>query len=377
MPHGRPTAAAYARLSYLFVAMFRLARRTALEPSIVGRGRERIPVNGKRVRESWKTHPMRVTALGTYILTTVLATATGSMADAYQDTAPSAAPIAVETPSPRQLFVATFRRLKSFPVPAYAVWTTTWLIQFSRGEVVTRTTTSQHRYALRTADDIENASDPARNGRLPSALIRPQFLGPFSWTFEHAAPRLRPASAMIPDTQTGLRVIASVIATSIPEYAIELVGTERVYGNETYHLKLTPAHADPRYNLRDLWVDTHSYDLREAHFLGSYSPNADMPTSPSDVTCFFAEVGPYWLATRNIFTYSGHDFSGQVLILSDVQVDKMAFPDTLPDWLFESDLYKVHEDSQESDPLVTVLSMPTQEPENPLSPPPMRRVLPR
>ncbi len=59
-------------------------------------------------------------------------------------------------------------------------------------------------------------------------------------------------------TEKPLREVARIEATS-RDYAIALSGTERVRGNDTYHLTLRPLRDPHVYRLRELWVDTGDY----------------------------------------------------------------------------------------------------------------------
>ncbi|HKU69172.1 MAG TPA: hypothetical protein VJP85_15475 [Candidatus Baltobacteraceae bacterium] len=59
-------------------------------------------------------------------------------------------------------------------------------------------------------------------------------------------------------------------------YDVTLAGMEAVDGHACYHLLLRPAYASPRLRLRELWVDTQSFETRKlvtaANFTGSQVP---------------------------------------------------------------------------------------------------------
>ncbi len=109
------------------------------------------------------------------------------------------------------------------------------------------------RYAIRRADDLENAASPPNDGWLPRAGVGKAYLGPIATIVQSPAPL---ASAS-PDTTSGLKVIAVVAATR-EDYRIDLVDTEKIDGHLTDHLRLTTLRDPVTYNMRDLWVDTRA-----------------------------------------------------------------------------------------------------------------------
>lgn len=271
-----------------------------------------------------------------------------------QTFAASPTPSATPIPSLHEIFDMAFRRLQSYPVPSYAIWTSTWHVHVTTigfgGEE--SSDVEAHRYAVRLADGMENESNPIASGKLPPAMILPEFLGPFAWRLRSSV-RVPPTGGgpfMQPDI-SGLRTIASVVAVASLPYSVKLLGVEDIEGNPTYHLQLRPLY-DPRtHNLRDLWIDTQTYDLRKAHFTGTYAPTlSDLP-SDTDATVYFREILGCWVVTRAIWTYLGKaDF-----FTFDVQNDEIALPATLPDWLFDAGAYRMHETAGEADYLEIVL----------------------
>lgn len=247
-----------------------------------------------------------------------------------------------------------FRRLQSYPIPSYAIWTATRHVhQTTLGYDPEE---SSHieiaRYAVRMSDGMENVSDPIPSGKLPPAMILPEFLGPFAWRVRssvHIAPSANSAS-MEPDV-SGLRTIATVVAVASLPYAASLLGIENVEGHATYHIQLRPLNDPREHNLRDLWIDTQTYDLRKAHFTGMYAPTlSDLP-SHTDATVYFREILGCWVVTRAIWTYLGSD----TLFTYDVQNDEIALPATLPDWLFDNNAYRSHEMAGDPDYIEIVL----------------------
>lgn len=257
-------------------------------------------------------------------------------------------------PSPAQrIFDAAFRRLQTYPVPPYAVWTSTWHVAETPMGYYTGSSSfvEVHRYAVRLADGMENVSDPIPDGKLPPAMILPEFLGPFAWTMRSSV-RVAPTGTgptMLPDI-AGLKTIATVVAFAKPSYAIETAGTqmpqiENVDGHPSYHLELRPLEDPQRHNLRDLWIDVRSDDLWKAHFVGTYAPTPKAPVSPTDVTVYFRPVLRCWVVSRAVWTYDDapvrYDF--------DVQTNEIGLPATMPDWLFDAAQYRRHQVAGEPD----------------------------
>ncbi|HYL27969.1 MAG TPA: hypothetical protein VEW74_09060 [Candidatus Nitrosotalea sp.] len=259
----------------------------------------------------------------------------------------------VATPSPvARIIYSTFARLQSYPVPSYAIWTATWRIQQTPMGYYTHTSSSieVHRYAVRLSDGLENISDPVPSGKLPPALIAHEFLGPFAWTLRTSV-NVPPSNgvSLIPDIE-GLKTIARVVVFAQPAYVLANSSTEAqtiedVDGHPTYHLQLRPT-GDPRkHNLRDLWIDVATHDLRKAHFVGTYAPFPGAPISDTDVTVYFRSVVGCWVVTQALWTYDDppthYDF--------DVKNDEIALEGTLPDWLFDAAGYHQHQLAGEPD----------------------------
>jgi hypothetical protein len=263
-----------------------------------------------------------------------------------------------QTASTQQIFDESFRRLQSYPVPPYAVWTATWHIRARPMGYYTGESSSVevHRYAVRISDGIENISDPSADGKLPPATIEPEFLGPFAWTMRssvHIAPAGGGGEVMMQPDIAGLKTIASVVAVAKPSYAIGSgsQAVESVNGRPAYHLALRPKDEPRKHNLRDLWIDVETLDLLKAHFVGTYRPVPQAPVSPTDVTVYFRQVVGCWVVTHALWTYDDSPMSYEF----DVQNDEIGLPATLPDWLFDTAAYREHEAAGEPDYLGLLL----------------------
>jgi hypothetical protein len=257
--------------------------------------------------------------------------------------------------TPEQIFAATFAKLHSYPVAPYVIYGTFWNISQTYTAGGTRQTvsyTAQHRYAVRSSDGVDNIMLKRSGKELPTAAMAHEFVGPFGWSLRGPA-HARTSSGMSPDVESGLKVIATVAAVARPPYTISLAGLEAVDGHATYHLKLTPDDEPDKHNLRDLWVDRTTFDLRKAHFVGTYSPDGVEPASPSDVTVLFGPIGEYWIAMRDIWTF--RQFDNGIYFLFDAQITSIAFAKSLPDWIFDASGYEKHRAAKEPDCLQTIL----------------------
>lgn len=274
----------------------------------------------------------------------------------------SAAAPATAPATPQQIFDAAFARLQSYPVPPYAVFTDTWNITARPMGYYTGETSSVevHRYAVRLSDGMENVSDPIPSGKLPPAMILPEFLGPFAWTMRSSVHVARGADGaaggalMTPDL-AGLKTIATVVAVAKWPYKLGDPGmppVEDVDGHRAYHLRLEPRSDPQKHNLRDLWIDTQTYDLWKAHFVGTYAPNPMEPVSPTDVTVHFRNVLGCWVVAHAIWTWDNSPMTFRY----DVTSDEIGLPPDLPDWLFSVAEYRQHQRAGDPDYLGLLLA---------------------
>ena len=133
---------------------------------------------------------------------------------------------------------------------------------------------------------------------------------------------------------------------------VKFVGTEDAGTRKAYHLRLRPLLDPAVHNLRDLWVDTITFDVLAAHFASRYSPRPGLAESPSDVTEYFTQIGRYRIADRIVFTYR----NSHVSELSDVTIARVAFPESLPDWLFDQKLFDAQRRAGEPNILWEILN---------------------
>lgn len=262
------------------------------------------------------------------------------------------------SPTPQEIFDRTFTRLASYPLAPYAVEIATRHEVASspepdRGGVVD----FAMRYTFRSADRTENfASYPTPTTALPPAFMVHAALGAFAWSMRRdtAPAAQRVGEPSLPDVPQPLKTIAHVVVYAPPNYTIDVTGIESVDGHPCYHLRLRPLSDPQRYNLRELWADTSTYDLWKARFDGSYRPLPMAPSSPTSFTPVFAPVGPYWIVSRQHWTWT--DVQADVFIDINMEVNKIVFPAALPDYLFDQAEYDKHQNAHDPDPLDAILN---------------------
>jgi hypothetical protein len=196
------------------------------------------------------------------------------------------------------------------------------------------------RYAIRESDSLENAASPQTEEWLPRAGIGYyEYLGLFATILRPPTP----IASASPDTTSGLKVIAVVEATR-EDYRIDLIDTEKIDGHLTDHLRLTPLGDSVRYNLRDLWVDTQSFDLRKARFIIEHHPGYPNWNGAA-MTVDFGPALQYWIVMHSNWFASGPYGSH----MFDVTTLRVALPPALPDWLFDQSAYDRHQKAGEPD----------------------------
>lgn len=82
-----------------------------------------------------------------------------------------------------------------------------------------------------------------------------------------------PAKVAALEQKSGLKTIAIVSASS-RVYDISLVGIEADGTGRDYHLSLKPTRDPLKYRLRDLWIDTTTYQTRRARIGGNFTDDA-------------------------------------------------------------------------------------------------------
>ena len=236
-----------------------------------------------------------------------------------------------------------YERLRSYGTPAYVVYMTD-----ENGDI--------HRIAFRGSDEMMNDAQLIRGEPLPIANIYRAFVGPLSITVHEAVVRSTPGASAQPSATpeaqeqsslvSDLRTIATVSAHAKPVYTVDDRGIETVDGYQDYHLQLNPTLDPTRYVLRDLWIDTTTYDVRRADYV---TTDTNFPGATVYLTVNFAPVGPYWIAARWVAIY--HFEGPGTPFYRELKVVEMRFPETLPGWLWNQHDYDEHRREHTPDPL--------------------------
>jgi len=85
----------------------------------------------------------------------------------------------------------------------------------------------------------------------------------------------------------GPKLIASVVVAN-RAYTVTLAGIESLDGASVYHLLLEPNYDREHHPLRELWVDTSTFEVRQL----AYARHAESGSSEGSVRYRFAQVGP-------------------------------------------------------------------------------------
>jgi hypothetical protein len=247
-----------------------------------------------------------------------------------------------------------YERLRSYGTPAYVVY-------------LANEDAFIYRIAFRASDEMMNQSnyDPKRTS-LPPAQVYTAFVGPLSITVHQAAVTATPtaqasaaraAQQPSPSPQASaaqaqsslmsdLKTIAVVTANARPVYKAVVLDVETIDNHQDYKIQLTPLSDPTRHALRDLWIDTSTYDVRRADYV---TRDFNFPDATVYLTVEFEPVGPYWIAAHWIAIY--HFLGATPPFYRDLKIEKMRFPDTLPDWLFDQQGYELHSAAGDADPL--------------------------
>jgi hypothetical protein len=115
-------------------------------------------------------------------------------------------------------------------------------------------------------------------------------------------------------TPTPAPKVLGNIEVSGGDYAVTLIGEETVDGHDTYHLGLTPLR-DPQSNrVRDVWVDTTTFDVWQLTAQGLYVTGA---ASDALWTVTFIQLHGYWFI-RTESTTATLDSGGGIFGPADV-----------------------------------------------------------
>jgi len=105
-------------------------------------------------------------------------------------------------------------------------------------------------------------------------------------------PRVRGGVQDGPNAQP-IRTLAVQRAVTRYPYDVSFAGVETVRGRDAYHLRFAPRGDAERYPVREVWIDTASFDVRRV--VAREVERAGIVSVPFLLTVEYAEAGPYWL----------------------------------------------------------------------------------
>jgi hypothetical protein len=145
-----------------------------------------------------------------------------------------------------------------------------------------------------------------------------------------------------PAPETGGPAVIGRVSATARDYDPTLIGTEQIAGVAVYHLKLVPRFDPRRHPIRDLYVDTATFDPRRIaiEVWASAGPVRSRPT----VTVDFAPVDGTWLiahATMEfVLRFAFLNYGGS----AEFRISDVHFPATEPDWMFDARASARHPD---------------------------------
>lgn len=228
-------------------------------------------------------------------------------------------------------------RLRSYPEPVYIDGVTKW-----RVTAVPRISGRGGAYAydvlerilIRTYDRVERVRGTIV-GRQPAHYeeeVHRAFFGPDAWAVHGIGRREDAPPAFVPDVPN-LKTIAAVVAYEKSSYRIVLDGVERLAnGREAYRLELTPLTKPEMHNLREMWIDTSTYDLWRAVTSGTYALPEFGPGQARVVQNFAPFPGHHWLVGDASWSYDAP--ASSYIFNFALKYVNMEFPVSEPPSLF-------------------------------------------
>lgn len=245
-------------------------------------------------------------------------------------------------PPPNEIYRKALQQLETLPQPAYIDDTEFW-------NVVTITPDQQipEQHSQRILFDSTARRECVLflpySPRNPS-LIGQSYFAPDMWLVHHPVTQQQtaPTSNFAPDL-SDLKTIASVLSVAKPTYDIRLADVAKLtHGGAAYHLVLRPLSDPHRHNLRELWVNTATFNIMRAVMVGTYRPDNESLAQETTVAEDFGTVGPYWVVIHHAWSY--RDVDENVNFQYDTSSVKMSFPRTIPAWYFDSAEFNRHRD---------------------------------
>ncbi len=252
-----------------------------------------------------------------------------------------ATPAPSPTPEPYQIYKRAMEHLAALPQPAYIIDTEHWITvsRFAGGSSDT------HDWDERRIFDSTNRRECVLNVPFNPSHHTPQigesYFAPDTWLIGQRQPAPASDSSNIAPDLSDLKTIASVISIGKQAYDIRLVAVETLtHGASAFHLSLHPRSDPMRHNLRELWINTSTFDIMRAVIEGNYRPTYSDMVQDTFVSEDFGRIGPYWLMIHHVWTY-GDPFSS-LKYQDDATSTAMQFPPEIPGWFFDAKLFLLH-----------------------------------
>jgi hypothetical protein len=115
-------------------------------------------------------------------------------------------------------------------------------------------------------------------------------------------------------------------------YHIELAGLEKLGGHDVYHLKLTAYREPDTHPLRDLYVDSKTFLVREAR--GEVSARYVIASGRVAGVLDFDRVGAYWMVEHEHFDLAANAVFVHTRMTVTIDGSNFATPNELPNVAF-------------------------------------------
>jgi hypothetical protein len=189
-------------------------------------------------------------------------------------------------PDPTAIFTQAQTVWRARAVPAYESFTLPCSSTLLADKCSAGT---QVQFIVRLSDGRTFAQTIAENGRPATVLLHGGYIvgpagAPFGFYRRSPAPGATTAPPPPNLAEDPIATIATVAAID-RAYAIAFAGTQSVGAHTCYHLRLRPLRDPQSYPLRDLFVDTTTYDVVRLSYAWPYNGTT------ADVTYDFAPVG--------------------------------------------------------------------------------------
>jgi hypothetical protein len=230
-------------------------------------------------------------------------------------------------PDPTAIFTQAQTAWSARAVPAYESFT----LPCSSTLLATRCSAdAQVQFIVRLSDGRSFAQTIAGDGSPGTVLLHGGYIvGPAGAPFGFYRRAPVPGATVAPPPNLAEDPIATITTVTAVDraYAITLAGTEAIGSCTCYHLRLRPLRDPQSYPLRDLWVDTTTYDVVRLTYVWPYNGTT------ADITYDFAAVGPraIWVIVHIQAEAVTHGFLNTHVERVDEDLANIAFPASEPD----------------------------------------------